>query len=268
MDASPGELNEIKRFALLVQYDGTDFHGSQYQDGVRTVQGEIESGLERIYGRLVRLKLAGRTDAGVHAAGQVAVFDGEERLDCSTLRKALNFHTGDDVAVREVETVDSGFDPRRAAVRRTYVYSLSDGPVASPLRRRTEVHVARRLDVELMRQAAGWLIGSHDFASFAGPATPPDAVTVRQMFEIVIERDDERVSLRIVGNAFLHQQVRKMAAALVRVGVGDDGPGLTRELVDNPRRGGVKEPLGPKGLCLERVEYGPGGPFQGSGAYN
>jgi tRNA pseudouridine38-40 synthase len=257
-----------KRFALLVEYDGTDFHGSQFQDGVRTVQGEIEGGLAQIYGRPIRLRLAGRTDAGVHATGQVAVFDGEERLDGATLRKALNFHTGNDVAVREVETVDSGFDPRRAALRRTYVYSLSDGPVGSPLRRRTEVHIGRPLDVGLMRQAAEWLVGSHDFASFAGPAAEPGAVTVRMMFGIEIDRDGDRVSLRITGNAFLHQQVRRMATALVRVGTGEKGTGHTRDLVENPRKGSAKAALDPKGLCLAWIDYGPGGPFASASDYN
>lgn len=255
------EQSNKKRFALLIEYDGTDFHGSQYQLGVRTVQGELETGLEQIYGRLVRLKLAGRTDAGVHATGQVAVFDGEERLDSVTLRKALNYHSGNDVAVRRIEIVDDEFDPRRAAVRRIYLYSLSDAPVESPLRRRIEVRITKRLDVEAMRTATEWLVGSHDFASFAGPATEADAVTVRRMFEIDVSRDGDSVSLRVEGSAFLHQQIRRMASALVRVGVGDEDPGFVRELVSNPRRGGAKEALGPKGLCLSHVEYGPGGPF-------
>lgn len=255
------EQSNEKRFALLIEYDGTDFHGSQYQLGVRTVQGELETGLERIYGRLIRLRLAGRTDAGVHATGQVAVFDGEERLDSDTLRKALNYHSGIDVAVRRVEIVHNGFDPRRNATRRTYVYSLSDAPIESPLRRRTEVRIKRRMEVEVMRTAAEWLIGSHDFASFAGPATEPDAVTVRRMFEIDVKRDGDCVSLRVEGSAFLHQQIRRMASALVKVGVGDEDPGFVRELVTNPRRGGAKEALGPKGLCLSHVEYGSDGPF-------
>lgn len=232
------------------------------------MQGEVEAGLERIYERPVRVRLAGRTDAGVHATGQVAVFDGGERLDCATLRKALNFHTADDVAVHAVEIVEDGFDPRRAALRRTYVYSLGDGPVRSALRRRTEVQVAGRLDVGRMREASKWLIGSHDFASFAGPATEPGAVTVRRMFEIDIERQGDSVSLRVVGSAFLHQQVRKMVLALVRVGTGAEEPGYARELVESPRKGAVKEALGPKGLCLAKVEYGPGGPFGAVDAYN
>ena len=256
------------RFALLVEYDGTDFHGSQYQADLRTVQGELEAALERIYGEHVRARMASRTDAGVHAAGQVAVFDADDRHDTVTLRKAVNFHTPEDISVHAVEAVAEGFEPRRQAVSREYVYSLNDGPAPSALRRRIELHLPQRLDVERMRQAAACLIGSHDFVSFAGPATEAGAVTIRRVMETEVTRDGDSVLFRIVGNAFLHQQVRRIASALVQVGRGKLSPDDVRTLVENPRRGAMRKALGPKGLCLTRIDYGPGGPFSSGSAYN
>lgn len=256
------------RFALLVEYEGTAFHGSQYQAELRTVQGELEVALERIYGGHVRARMASRTDAGVHAAWQVAVFDADDRLDPATLRRALNFHAPEDISVRAVEVVRDSFEPRRKAVSREYVYSLNDGPVPSALRRRTELHVPQRLDVEQMRQAAACLVGSHDFVSFAGPATEAGAVTVRRVLESEVTRDGDSVRFRVVGNAFLHQQVRRMTSALAQVGRGKLSLADVRELVENPRRGAVRKALEPKGLCLTRIDYGPDGPFSSNAAYN
>ena len=257
------------RYALLVEYDGTAFHGSQLQKNVRTVQGEIEKALERIYGAPVRLRLASRTDSGVHAVGQVAVFDEDDRHDASTLRNALNYHVPDDIAVMRVEEVVEGFDPRRRALRREYVFTLNDGPAASALGRWTEVKVRKPVEVGDMSVASKCFIGSHDFASFAGPATPPDAVTIRNIGEVDVRRDgDGRIRMKIVGNAFLHQQVRRMAGALVRVGLGKLSKTELVKLVDQPQRGAAGWPLGPEGLCLTRIEYGKDGPFQAQTEYN
>ncbi|MDA1296459.1 MAG: tRNA pseudouridine(38-40) synthase TruA [Chloroflexi bacterium] len=257
------------RYALLVEYDGTAFHGSQVQKGVRTVQGELEGALERIYESPVRLRLGSRTDAGVHATGQVAVFDGEQRHETATLRDALNFYVPKDVAVRDVESVADEFDPRRCALQRKYVFTLNDGAAPSPINRWTEVRTRRHLAIDEMNLAGARFIGSHDFASFAGPATPPDAVTVRNVSYVNVERgEDAKVRVKINGNAFIHQQVRRMAGALVRVGTGKLSHLELATLVDQPRRGAAGWPLGPQGLCLTRIEYGKDGPFQGETEYN
>lgn len=258
------------RYALLVEYDGSEFHGSQLQiDGVRTVQGELEQAVERIYGTPVRLSLASRTDTGVHASGQVAVFDGEERLDPPTLLKALNFHTPEDVSVRCVERVEDSFDPRRQAVSREYIYTINDGPAPSAIWRRTEVTTYKRLNVDDMNAVAEFFTGSHDFASFAGPATPADAVTVRYINEINVDRGaDARVRVKIAGTAFLHQQVRRITGSLVRVSAGKLSPAKLKNLIEHPVRGAAGWPLGPQGLCLVRIEYGKDGPFHVETEYN
>ncbi len=257
------------RYALLAEYDGSGFHGSQLQKGVRTVQGELEAAISRIYGSPTRLSMAGRTDTGVHALGQVAAFDADERHDSATLREALNYHLDDDVAVKEVEAVAQDFDPRRHAEKREYVFSINDGPSRSPLRRRHEVRTKKLQNLEEMKSVAALYVGSHDFASFAGPATPDDASTVRQIFAAEVKQDEaSRYRVLITGNAFVHQQVRRMTGALVQVGTGKLTVAEVRDLLSNPRRGAAGWPLSPEGLCLSRIEYGKDGPFSGETEYN
>lgn len=257
------------RYALLVEYDGTAFHGSQLQKGDRTVQGEVEKALEQIFGLPVRLRMASRTDAGVHAVGQVAVFDAEDRHKPATLRNALNSNVPDDVAVQDVEIVHDEFDPRRHALSREYVFTLNDGYARSAIRRWTEVKTWKQLRVCDMAKAGASFTGSHDFASFAGPATPADAVTVRNISEVRVERSEVgRVQVTIVGNAFVHQQVRRMTGALVRVGMKKLTQNELQRLIDQPRRGAAGWPLSPAGLCLTRIEYGRDGPFQVETEYN
>lgn len=257
------------RYALLTEYDGTDFHGSQLQKTARTVQGELENALAQLYSLAIRVSMAGRTDAGVHARGQVAAFDAEERHEPSTLREALNYHLAPDVAIRRVEGVREDFDPRRKALKREYVYRLSDGPARSPLNRYYEVRTKKLDDVEKMSEAASLFVGSHDFASFAGPATLADASTVRHIYEAVVTRTGETTcEVIIIGNAFVHQQVRRMTGALVRVGTGKMTTDELNDLVDSPYRGAANWLLDPEGLSLNRIEYGKDGPFLTETEYN
>ncbi len=257
------------RYALRIEYDGTDFHGSQLQKGVRTVQGDLETALAQVYAEAPRVFMASRTDAGVHALGQVAAFDADESHDAETIRDALNFHLEKDVAVKESKPAKPQFDPRREALEREYVFTLNDGPVRSPLSRLREVKTKELVNFEDMRSAATSLVGSHDFASFAGPATPRDASTVRLLTSIEMERTGETTSqVRIVGNAFVHQQVRRMTGALVRVGTGRMTPDELNDLIEKPRRGAANWLLGPEGLCLTRIEYGKDGPFRTETEYN
>ncbi len=257
------------RYALLIEYDGTDLHGSQLQKGVRTVQGELERAIGQVYRSEPRVSLASRTDAGVHARGQVAAFDEDERHQPSTLRNALNFHLPEDVAIRKVECVEDGFDPRRQALEREYDFVINDGPARSPIRRKQEVRTKRLDKLDDMNRAGHSLVGSHDFASFAGPAVPAEAATVRNIRSVDVDRiESDRVQVKIVGNAFLHQQVRRMTGALTRIGFGKmDGDEL-KALVDHPQRGAANWPLAPAGLFLTGIEYGKDGPFQVETEYN
>ena len=247
------------RYALIVEYEGTRYSGFQYQKNAPTVQEEIEKAIARFTGETVRIKAAGRTDAGVHAIGQVATFDSNAGHPTDVVLRALNSHLPDDIAVKEAHEVADTFDPRRCATARTYVYSIDCGATRSPTRRRTTLHLGRTLDVGQMMEAAEAFRGVHDFARFSGPLDRPEASTVREIFRIDIREDDETVQIEVTGNAFLPHQVRRMAGALVDIGLGK----LTSEdvcrLLQGPVPGVVAHALPPQGLCLVSVRYGDSG---------
>ena len=256
------------RYALLIEYDGADFRGSQLQTGVRTVQSELERALGKIFEQPVRVMLASRTDSGVHATGQVGAFDAVKEMDPDTLARAINNHGPDDITVRRVRTAGDGFDPRRDATQREYMYRLNDNPVRSSLHRRMEFHVRHTLDVGAMQLAARALVGEHDFASFAGPAAPRDRSTTRRVVRATVSRNGSSVEFLISANAFIHQQIRRTTGELVRVGTGKIGPDEFEKLVETPVRGSAQSLLAPQGLCLAHIEYPDGGPLGVPSEYN
>ena len=247
-------------FGLIVEYDGTDFHGSQLQANVRTVQGELESALAAIMGCRTRVRLASRTDAGVHATAQVAAFEAQTRLNTASLRRALNDHLPEDVRVHCAQAAPSRFDPRRRACSREYVYTMNDANTAPAVFRRTESHVRQRLDEQAMQDAAREFIGVHDFAAFAGPGAAEGASTVRRIDAAAVCREGDRVLFTVRGNAFLHQQVRRMTSALVEAGSGKTGPGAVSALLAGGKRRNAGRIVAPHGLCLTRIEYEGAGP--------
>lgn len=250
------------RIGLVIEYDGTDLHGSQLQVRVRTVQGEIEAALPAVFGGPVRLHLASRTDAGVHGTGQVGAINVETTLDDQKIRDALNHYLPDDVAIVCASRVADEFDPRRDAVSREYRYTFKDRRSRSPFARLRTAHVRHRLDEKAMDEAAARLMGEHDFAAFAGPATPADAITIRRVEHTEVKRDGDEVKFDIRGNAFLHQQVRRIAGALVRVGRAQMDGDQFQALIDRAERGRAKDLAPARGLCLTKVNY-PGAELSG-----
>jgi tRNA pseudouridine38-40 synthase len=244
------------KYALIVEYEGTRYSGFQFQKNARTVQEEIETAIARFTGEAVRIKAAGRTDAGVHATGQVVTFDSDAGHPDGVVVRALNSHLPDDIAVKEAHRVADTFDPRRCATARTYVYTIDCGATRSPVRRWTTYHLGRTLDVGRMTEAAEALKGIHDFARFSGPLERPDASTVREIFAIDIGEDSETVRIEVSGNAFLPHQVRRMAGALVDVGLGKLTSEDIRRLLEGSDAGLVARALPPQGLCLVSVQYG------------
>ena len=170
------------RLALIVEYDGAGYHGFQFQPKAPTVQGALEEAIHKLTGERVRVKVAGRTDAGVHAVGQVVAFDTSSTLPPNTVLEALNHHLPADVAVREAHTVAPDFDPRRSALVRTYRYTVLNDRVRSPLLRRRACLLGHHLDADRMRDAAALLVGEHDFARFSGPLADRRASTVRRVY--------------------------------------------------------------------------------------
>lgn len=242
---------------LTVEYDGTDFAGWSVQPGRRTVQGE----LERSLGTLARtdpprLTVAGRTDAGVHARGQVAHVDlaPEVAADPLLLRR-LHGLLPPDVRVHRVAVAPPGFDARFSAVWRRYRYRVADGPGAvDPLRRRDTLAWPRPLDLDRLRAAAGPLVGEHDFAAYC--RRRDGATTVRVVLDLTWRREDVLV-LEVVADAFCHSMVRSLVGALLAVGEGRRDPVWPGALLTRRERANDVAVASPHGLCLEEVGYPP-----------
>jgi tRNA pseudouridine38-40 synthase len=248
-----------RNIALQVEYDGTDFVGSQWQNNGRSVQGELEGAWEQLTQERCRATLAGRTDAGVHARGQIANFLSETQRDLHTIRRGLNAILPEDVAVPQVWAVDADFHARHSAVRRSYRYLIDNGRVPSALLRRQAAYVASKLNAEAMHEAAQALVGRHDFGPFTDG--PQEGSTERTCVSVQCTRtqlwDQPLIAVDIAANAFLRHMVRKIVGLLLLVGDGREDIGsVARALQGERRRSG---PLAPAhGLYLMKVVY-PGG---------
>ena len=243
------------RLALIVEYEGTNYHGFQYQNNARTVQDELERAIQRFTGERVRVKGAGRTDAGVHAEGQVVAFDTDSGHPLERFEGALNFYLPDEISVRAAYRVAGDFDPRRGASSRRYRYTILNSLTRSPLVRRMSHLVSERLDVRRMQEGAKLMVGSHDFTRFAGPLEDAGASTVRQVKEAVAGRSGSTVTFEVEANAFLPHQVRRMAGALLDVGRGSISIDELSGMLNGDSNGRVAHALPAHGLCLVRVSY-------------
>lgn len=212
----------MRNIALRIEYDGTDFVGSQWQTNGRSVQGALDEAWEQLTQERQRLTLAGRTDAGVHAHGQVANIRTKTAHDLATIKRGMNALLPEDVAVLEVWEVSPDFHARHSATRRDYRYLLDPALVASPLLRRHVVHVGRRLDLAGMTQALDVLLGTHDFAAFA--ASMQEGTTVRTCYlaecQLLFEFGRELVAINIAANAFLQHMVRNIVGTAILAGEG------------------------------------------------
>jgi len=247
-----------RRLALMMEYDGSAFAGAQLQSARRTVQGTLEEAWQAFTGEQLRVRFAGRTDAGVHARGQVATIDTTARHDAVTVRSALNHFLADDLAVRAVTEVAPGFDARRHATSRVYQYVIEDGRTRSPLSRDHVWQVRDRLDADAMTTAASALpFEERDWAAFGG-TTPADYPTVRLLHRSDVRRTGpHRIEYTIAASGFLPHQVRRTAGALAQVGMGALTPAAFADLIDGPP-GSVGPTAPPQGLTLLHVLYPPG----------
>jgi tRNA pseudouridine38-40 synthase len=247
-----------RRIALRLEYDGTEFAGSQSQPDQRTVQDTLEAALESVTGERQRIEFAGRTDAGVHATGQVAALDTEREYSPATFRAALSHFLPEDVAVQAAAGVGQHFDPRRDAVSRRYRYEIEDRRERSPLWRHRAWQRRRQLDVAAMAAALERLPRElTDWAAFAAPAAE-GYPTVRTLLDATVQRcGPHRVAVEVEADGFLQHQVRRMVGALVEVGEGARAPADFAALVDGSP-GSVGPTAPPQGLTLVAVRYPPG----------
>jgi tRNA pseudouridine38-40 synthase len=237
---------------VVLEYSGTRYAGSQYQENGRSIQAELECAVHRLTGVAVRAAFAGRTDAGVHAIGQVAAFNVDSALPIVDMVSGLNHFLPEDIAVRRATDLSATFDPRRDAQSRRYLYRINNGSVRSPLLRDRLWHVPKRLDVHAMRAAAARLEGRHDFAAFAGPY---EGETVRTLRRCEIGLKQPLIGIEMEAEAFLPHQVRRTVGAMVEVALGRKSEEWLVELLETavPSSAGPSAPA--CGLYLVSIAY-------------
>jgi len=241
-------------YRIDLAYDGSGFRGYAANAGVRTIQGCLEEALATALGRPVETAVAGRTDAGVHARGQVVSFTLPEAIDLVRLQRSVNSMLGPEVVARAVTGAPEGFDARRSAVSRSYRYFVDDGPVPDPARRWTVWHVAAPLDVSAMAQAAEAFVGEHDFASLCRAVE--GGSTVRRVLAAVWWRaEDGLLVFEVSSSAFCHQMVRSMVAVCVEAGRGRLEAGAVPRILQARDRNAARGAAPPHGLTLWAVGY-------------
>jgi tRNA pseudouridine38-40 synthase len=239
---------------LILEYDGTRYVGWQVQPNGPSIQAEVERALATLHKEPRRVTAAGRTDAGVHAVGQVASFPDPSPLPLTAYVQGMNALLPDDIAVRAATLEPDGFDARRSARGKRYRYRIENGPTRAPLTRLRAWQVFRPLDVAAMRQAATPLVGRHDFSAFRA-ADCTAAHAVREIRRLDLEASGERLDVVIEATAFLKHMVRNVAGSLVEVGLGRHEPDWTSELLAGRDRTRAGKTAPPQGLFLEEVYY-------------
>ncbi len=243
----------MARYKVILVYDGTAFKGMQRQANARSVQQEVEEALRQIGWQGASITAAGRTDAGVHASGQVIAFDLDWRHNEQDLLNALNACMPDDVAARQVTAVSADFHPRYDALSRRYLYQLFCQPQRDPLRERYAWRVWPAPSFEKLQQAARELVGEYDFAALGRPPIE-GGTTIRLVTAAGWQQQEDRLSFEVEANAFLYHMVRRMVHLLVEIGQGRLEPEIVNEILSEPN--GMVQGLAPAhGLFLTEVSY-------------
>ena len=247
---------EARSYKLTLEYDGTDYRGWQVQAEGKTIQAELQKALSTVLRREVKATASGRTDAGVHARGQVVSLEAQQGdPEADRLRGSLNGLLPEAIRVSEAEWAPGGFDARRDAMGKTYRYVFWNRRAASPFWDRWSWHVGPRLDLETMQKAASHLVGKHDFSSFRA-AECSAAHPNRDIYKLELKRDGDRVVMEVSADAFLHHMVRNLAGTLYEVGLGKRPADSLQGLLQARDRSLAGETAPARGLCLWQVQYG------------
>jgi tRNA pseudouridine38-40 synthase len=255
----------MRTLKLTLAYDGTDFAGWQFQPGQRTIQQTLQEAVERITGEPAPVVASGRTDAGVHALGQVAAFETNSSLSPDVMQRALNAELPNDIVVLAVAEVPAGFDPIRHAHRKSYQYIVHDGPLPDVFSRRYAWHIYRRLDSEAMHRAAQALVGRHDFSSFETSGSERVS-TNRTVIALTVARQRRsragepetgrgEIRIEITADGFLYNMMRNIVGTLVEVGRGQREQSWPAAVLAAKDRRAAGPTAPPQGLFLVRVEY-------------
>lgn len=245
----------MRNIRLLIEYEGTDYAGWQFQSALPTVQGALASAVKELTGEDVEVRGASRTDAGVHASGQVASFNTTSLIPALNIRQGINSYLPKDIIVRDASDAPAEFDPRRNSSGKVYRYDILNRSYPSALRRNFVWHVFKPLDVGLMREGAAHIIGEKDFSSFR--AADSDALhSIREVTSIEIEeKGDGFIEVEVRGTAFLRHMVRIMVGTLVAVGKGKVSPTEVASIIEAKERAAAGMTAPPQGLFLIKVEY-------------
>lgn len=244
----------MKRYMLRVAYDGTNYHGWQAQDNAITIEQVLNEALFRLTGEKIAVIGASRTDAGVHALDNVAVFDGNTTIPGEKLMYALQPLLPGDVIIQYSCQIPDDFHPRFCTAWKTYEYQIDNGRRENPKLSRYSCHVKEPLDVDAMNAAASYLIGTHDFASFCAAGAQVKS-TVRTIYACHAEREGTMVYIQVTGNGFLYNMVRIIAGTLIRVGQGAWQPDRVLAALEARDRTQAGPTAPAKGLTLQEIQY-------------
>lgn len=243
-----------KRVRLIVAYDGTNYHGWQVQKNGITIESELNRCLSELFREPIEVIGASRTDAGVHAMGNVAVFDTEARMPAEKISYALNQRLPEDIRVQRSEEVDADWHPRHCDSRKTYEYRIYRGEFAMPVKRLYSLFVYQKLDIGKMQEAAHYFVGEHDFKSFCQVGAQVET-TVRTIYDVSVYEEGTDVVIRVTGNGFLYNMVRIMAGTLLEVGKGKRTPEEIPEILKAKNREAAGPTAPAHGLMLVKYEF-------------
>ncbi len=245
----------MRNIKLVIEYDGKDFNGWQKQPTKLNIQGEIERAIKQITGEEVDLTASGRTDAGVHALGQVANFKTNSNIPIEKIPIALNSNLKKSIVIKSAEEVEERFHSRLNCKRKTYRYIINNSKYGTAIYRNLETHIPMKLDIQKMQEAVKYFEGEHNFKAFKASGTSSKS-SVRTIYKAeVIDAGNEKIYIELTGNGFLYNMVRIISGTLVEVGLGKIKPSEIQTIIESQKRENAGKTLPPQGLYLVNVEY-------------
>ena len=244
----------MKRIKLVVAYDGTNYCGWQVQPNGETVEGVLNRELSNLLGEEIKVTGASRTDSGVHSLGNVAVFDTETRIPPEKICYALNQRLPEDIVVQHSCQVADDFHPRHCNSRKTYEYRILNRTFGMPTRRLDTYFFYRKLDVEAMKRGASYIEGTHDFKSFCSANSPVED-TVRTVYAVDVEKQDDIITIRVTGSGFLYNMVRIIAGTLIQVGLKEIVPEAIPAILEAKDRGAAGPTAPAHGLTMIGIAF-------------
>ena len=244
----------MKRIKLVTAYDGTNYHGSQIQNNGETIEGVLKTELSSLLNEEIQIIGASRTDAGVHARGNVFVFDTESRIPSDKFTYALNARLPEDIRIQDSEEVPSDFHPRHQDTVKTYEYRVLNRKLPLPEYRLHAHFTYEKLNIERMQQACKYFIGEHDFAAFCAAGSQVES-TVREIYDLHVKKEGDLLTISVTGNGFLYNMVRIIAGTLLKVGSGHFAAEDMEKIIEGRDRS-LAGPTAPaKGLTLVEIRY-------------